>query len=483
MAWFLKTKWSAFAAAVALIIAGVSAGPGWAQQNCSQPKGREVQPPGLPSSLMLVNIAKAAKPADLMSHRPALLTANSECARKDNLEKFGKNIDLQACVAESARLLASLDRSFAQFEQADCAYTNVIRLSKNADTTASAWEGKAQNFHTWGQPARAVDAWREAARSPTPQRIRALARTLGAVGTPAAAAEADTWYGRLGLLQQTGYSAEDQTVLREWAMLRNGVLQNPQGAIDVWSRLDTAEAHSEVGRFHFNANRTDQARREFIRVIELKNDEGAAARVAEASYLLGVMTAREARNSLAWNQAFKFARDAGSSDPRHGRLTCLALIASGEKAVLSSTSEFDACRVGLSATAEDYLVRGAYLLRRMQFLPTCDSKTAAERRAACNTQYRNDFISLANEANSAFSEGQRRPPLTAGVTPPPTFNWLMESDAPSLSDLLRAGTELSNSVTQANAGCGNLRKPAAASPEDNFFARLDLLSCGYTRFF
>lgn len=483
MVWVSKAKRSVIAAAIALVVAGVAAGPGWAQQNCPQPKGRDVQPPGLPSSLMLVNMAKAAKPADLASHRPSLLTANAECARKDNQEKFGKNIDLQACIADSARLLASLDRSFAQFEQADCAYTNVTRLSKNADLTASAWEGKALNFDAWGQPARALDAWREAAKTPTPQRTRALARALGALGTPAAAAEADTWYGRLGLLQQASYSPEDQVVLREWALLRSGVLQNPLGAIEVWGRLDTAEAHSEVGRYYFNANRPDLAEREFRRVIELKNDEGASARVAEASYSLGLMSARTATTPMAWNTARKYAQDAGYSDPRYKRLTCLSLIAAGERAVLSSEgAESDACQTGMSSTAEDYLARGAYLLRRMQFLPKCDARPAAER-PACNDRRRNNFIRLANEARDVFADGQRRVPLPSPTAPAPTFDWLAVGNAPPLADLLRAGEALSNSVTQANFGCSNLRLPAVGTPEHRFFGQLDLLSCEYKQSF
>jgi len=483
MVWVPKAKRSVIAAAVALVVAGVSASPVWAQQNCPQPKGRDVQPPGLPSSLMLVNMAKSAKPEDLASHRASLITANAECARKDNQDKFGKNIDLQACIADSARLLASLDRSFAQFEQADCAYTNVTRLSKNAATTASAWEGKAINFDTWGQPARALDAWREASRSPTTLRTRALAKALASVGTPAAAGEADMWYGRLGLLQQPTYSPEERAILREWALLRSGPLQNPQGAIEVWSRLDTAEAHSEVGRFYFNANRPDLAEREFRRVIELKNEDGASARVAEASYLLGLMTARNATTPQAWNEARKYAQDAGYSDPRYKRLTCLSLIAAGERAVLSAEgAESDACQTGMSSTAEDYLARGAYLLRRMQFLPTCESRPAAER-PACNDRRRNNFIRLANDARDAFSDGQRRLRAPSAGTPAPTFDWLATGNAPPLGDLLRAGEALSNSVTQANAGCSKLRLPAEGSPEYRFLDKLDLLRCDAKQYF
>jgi tetratricopeptide (TPR) repeat protein len=477
-----KAKRSVIAAAIALVVAGVSAGPGWAQPNCPQPRGREVQPPGLPSSLMLVNMAKAAKPADLASHRPSLLTANAECARKDNQERFGKNIDLQACIADSARLLASLDRSFVQFEQADCAYTNVTRLSKNADTTASAWEGKALNFEAWGQPGAALNAWREAySKAATPLRTRSLAKALSSVGTQAAAAEANDLYGKLGLLGQASYSPEDLVILRDWALLRSGPLQNPRGAIEVWGRLDTAESHSEVGKFYFNSNDEGAAKSAFERVIQLKNEDGASARVSEASYLLGILAARKARTPLAWNEVYKYARDAGASDPRHKRLTCLSLVASGEKTVLSSTIESDVCQLGISPTAEDYLVRGAYLLRRMQFL-TCEGKPPAELRV-CNSTFRDRFINLANEAEIAFADGQRRLPVTSPQTPPPAFDWLMLSVSLPLTDLLKTGETLADSVTQGNLGCRKLRLPISGSREYEFFERLDLLSCEYRQFF
>jgi tetratricopeptide (TPR) repeat protein len=474
MVWVPRAKRSVIAAVISLVMVGVSAAPVWAQQNCPQPKGREVQPPGMPAFLQLISNAKAAKPEDLASQRGSLTTANRECSPKEVQDKFGKNISLQSCIADSARLLASLDRAFGMFEQADCAYTNITRLSRDAATTASAWEGKALNFETWGQPEAALNAWREAAKSPTPQRTRALAKALGSAGTPAAAAEADTWYSKLGLLQQANPTPEERVILREWALLRSGPLQNPQGAIEVWGRLDTAEAHSEVGRFYFNANRTDVAEREFKLVIERKNEEGASARVAEASYLLGLMTARTAGTALTWNEARKYAQDAGYSDPRYKRLTCLSLIAAGERAVLSAEgAESDACQIGMSSTAEDYLARGAYLLRRLLFLPLCESRPAAER-PGCNDRRRNSVIQLANDARNAFSEGQRRPPLTTYTTPPVAFDWLAVGDTAPLADLLRAGEELAISITQANAGCTNPRLPAVGSPAYIFFGKLDL---------
>lgn len=482
MVWVPKAKRFMIAAAVALAACWVSTSPVAAQQKC-ETKGRDVQPPGLPSSLMLVNIAKSARPEDLASHRAILTTANAECGRKDNQEKFGRNIDLQSCIADSARLLASLDRSFAQFEQADCAYTNITRLSKDAKTVASAWEGKALNFDAWGQPARALEAWREAGKSPTSLRTLSLAKALAGVGTPASAAEADMWYAKLGLLQQPTYSPEERAIVREWALLRSGQLQNAQAAIEVWERLDTAEAHSEVGRFYFNGERPDLAVREFKRVIELKNEEGASSRVAEASYLLGLMAARNATTPQAWNEARKYAQDAGYSDPRYKRLTCLSLIAAGERVVLSAEgAESDACQIGMSATAEDYLARGAYMLRRMQFLPTCENRPAAER-PGCNDRRRNDFIRLANEARDAFSDGQRRLPAPSAATPAPTFDWLAVGNAPALADILRAGEALSNSVTQANAGCSKLRLPAEGSPEHKFLDKLDLLRCDARQYF
>lgn len=481
---FSKARQIVIAAACALVTTAPLM-PAWAQSNCPAPKGRDSEPPGLASSVELVRIAKAAKPEELSGMRASLVVANNACSASNIQNSNGKNLKLQACIADSAAMLARLDQSFAKFDQADCAFTNITRLSRDAATVADAWEGKALNYEAWGQPARALEAWREASAVPTQLRIRSYAKALGGAGTAQSAAEADLWYGKLNLLQAPvgyQYSPVEREALREWAVLRRDVLRNSAGAVEVWRRLGTAEAHFEVGKSYFNANNPAMAAPEFTRVIELKNEEGASPLVAEASYLLGLMTARNARTAAAWNEARRYSQDAGYSDPRYKRLTCLALIAAGDRPTLSSEgAESDACQVGMSSTAEDYLARGAYLLRRMQFLPMCDGRPAAER-ASCNDRRRNNFIRYANEARDAFSDGQRRLPMTAPGTPPPAFDWLGLGATTPLVELLRAGETLANSVTQANYGCTNLRKPAAGSPEYEFFDRLDLLGCAYKQY-
>lgn len=480
--------------AVALAALSFGASPAFAQFACTKdmPSDRDKAETGgmsIESARQIVASQRpflevgAQLPTDTMMARNLLTGAKNDCARAANEKK--KRIDARMCLADATLLLRRLGDSSADLQVAHCSYVAANTLIKTEDEArALALEGIARTYEETSNSSLAIPLReRIPAGSQTQTRTIELARLLARSGN---GAKADAWFGKLNLLQpQPGhqYSAIERDALREWALIRRDVLQNPQAAVDVWARLDTAEAHSEVGKFHFNANRPDLAEREYKRVIELKNEAGASARVAEASYLLGIMTARNARTPAAWNEARKYAQDSGYSDPRYKRLTCLALVATGERTALSSAgAESDACQVGMSSTAEDYLARGLYLLRRMQFLPKCDGRPAAER-PRCNDDRRANFIRLANDAQGAFAEGMTKPPVAGSATPPPAFDWLMVgSAAPSLADLLRAGDKLANSVTKVGNGCGNLVLPAVNSPEHEFFGRFDVLGCEYKQY-
>lgn len=479
--------------AVAMAALSLGASPAFAQFTCTKdmPSDRDRAETGgmsIESARQIVASQRAylevgaQLPADMTMARNLLTGAKNDCARAANEKK--KRIDARMCLADATLLLRRLGDSSADLQIAHCSYVAANTLIKTEDEArALALEGIARTYEESSNPNLAI-SFRERipAASQTQIRTIELARLHARGGN---GQKADASFGKLNLLQpQPGhqYTAMERDALREWALIRRDVLQNPQAAVEVWARLDTAESHYEVGKFHFNANRPDLAEREYKRVIELKNEPGASARVAEASYLLGIMTARSARTPAAWNEARKYAQDAGYSDPRYKRLTCLALIATGERTALSSSgAESDACQVGMSSTADDYLARGLYLLRRMQFLPKCDARPAAER-ARCNDDRKASFIRLANDAQTAFAEGLTKPPLTDAAATAPTFDWLLLGNAPRLADLLRTGDKLANSVTKAGNGCTNLVLPAVNSPEHEFFGRFDVLGCEYKQY-
>jgi len=500
MVWVPKAKRSVIAAAVALVVAGVSAGPGWAQQfNCGRdmPSDRDRPDSGgmsIDSARQIIASQRsylpigATLPTDAAMARNLLASAKNDCARAVNEKK--KRIDARMCLADATMLLRRLGDPGGDLQVAHCNYVAANTLIKTQDETkALALEGVARTYEETANPVAAVPL-REAipVALRTDPRKMDLARLYARTNN---AAKADTAYGDLNLLSKPDgydYSQTEREVLREWALLRSGPLQNSQGAIEVWSRLDTAEAHSEVGRYHFNANRTDQAANEFKRVIALKSQEGAAPRVAEASYLLAIMTARGAKTSAAWNDARNHVKEAGYSDPKYKRLACLSLIAAGDKTELSSTTESDSCQIGVTGNAEDYLMRGTYLLRRAQFVDysICDPLKGAAAKNVCITELNEKVRAYREQAGSAFSLGRDKP--SESVATPARFNWLLrpESEAPPVSALMIYGDTVSRILNNPSPDrCSRVAALKTAPPEvdqaRDFFITLDLLGCAPTQ--
>lgn len=462
---------------IALTTVVAVAGPAWAQ-TCPKLKGRSDWPAALELGRITLEEAKAAAPDKLSAYTDKLTAISSACTAE--ADRNGKSPKVQMCIADSARLLR-------QFAVADCAYSAVLSLPVDQTAKGDAWEGKARNRDTWGlRDAQLIDAWKQSVKEKeTPSRRWALAQALKTQGR---LQEADDSYKILaGLPAAPGFTdAHRATALREQAHLEQDLGKPLSEIRQVWDAANrynpTAEGFYQVGLSYFKTE-PGKARDAFSQAQDHKGDTTSSRFAADALYMLSVLNARDAKTPDQWAQVKQQAQNSGLTDPGHKRVACLAHIASGDASLTTGTEAF-LCAPGPSPTptAEDKLLRGLYLLRRMQFLDKarCAAAKPGPQQDECWRQRASDVVRLANEARDEFSQGRIMVPQPGGPSASPAvLDWLLKEDqtAPQLASLLGSGENLANSVTQLGRGCANLAKPAPGGNDYRFFDQLDLLSC------
>ncbi|MDZ4759557.1 MAG: hypothetical protein SGJ21_00605 [Alphaproteobacteria bacterium] len=463
--------------AIALAITLLASSPAWGQA-CPTIKGKNSWPASLEVSMLTLREVKAVPPEKFSPNREKIEAVLRACVVES--AKNGKNAQVQMCIGDAAALLARDRPADPQFLQAECAYLAAVNFTRDAGSRADASEGRAKNLEAWGgRRDDALRAWLEAVKVETAARRLALAKLQKAMGR---LVEADASYSRLsGLPTGPGLTDEQKgNALREQARLQRDDLGKPRSVVrPVWEESnrygETSEAYYEIGMSWFD-NDSIRAADAFRQSVRLRAQPGAAQPSAQSYYYLAAIGARTANTSPAWKLVLEDASNS-LSDPRAKRLACLAHIAAGESS-LSASAESPLCQPGPTPAADDLLLRGAYQLRRMQFLPGCETAKPGGALNQCSEDRKQRFVDYANWARESFRAGQS----LVVVTDPPAFDWLLQGEAaaPIRLNLLKSGEDLANSITQTGRGCGNISKPVDPRELD-FFARLDLLSCTPTR--
>jgi hypothetical protein len=231
----------------------------------------------------------------------------------------------------------------------------------------------------------------------------------------------------------------------------------------------TAESHFGYAKTFFDAGDLAAARAAFSDASNARNEAGAMNYAGEAAYYVAIIDARAASSSAQWAQVLASVQRAGPGDARYRRLACMAYIGRGGD---SLKKDDPAAPCAGDDTGEGLLLRGMYMLRRAQYLPTeCKQGTS---QSACRAQYQANLESLiSGGALVAFQRGKSL------ATNDAVFNWLEQSGAtePKLRDAHEFGETLGNSLLRID-GCR--RSPTGVASAMDVFRRLDLIGCAPT---
>ncbi len=303
------------------------------------------------------------------------------------------NVDAYACVATMQLRIARQSRTEPDYNQAYCANQAVITLANRANQPAKAAQAHQDNGDvlmalrdinnpnsTRGSELlnQAIVSYREAVRQPNAARHFALGRALTARGDTAGATE----QMQLGAQARPANAAEARDAIRALVSLAGGD-PAPSNATTL---LERARALDEEYR---GAERPSMAVNAALGLrYAAANNPNANARIqdavggrndladypgrnylADAHYYLALQDARTGN----WTRALARGQDAlragGSTDPKFGRLVCIAYIARGWT---RDTEDTTACAVD-TTSPQGELLNMMYRLRRAQYINVRDA--------------------------------------------------------------------------------------------------------------
>jgi hypothetical protein len=435
-----------------------------------------------------VDAAYAAQnnPASLAQVMPQLAPSLAVCAAVNPRSNSG-NVAAYACAGQAGFLLArSSANPDAEYQKAYCAYTAVTALAATQTAPerrallARAYEGRgrvrearaAVNLSLSGYYRLNAIADYERAAQIQPTHARYLALAEG----QSEAAKTDS---RLWAAANTSYDAlqglpADETsfpTLKRAAALRaqarvqekDPARFTPASVRALWERANRADPSAE-GQYEYAksllASGMPGALDAFRAAARMPSaPTGGVNYAALAAYNAALIGARTASSRPAWVAVFEDARG-GAGAPNASRMLCIAYIGAGGEP-LSRDDSTAPCKAVMN-DAEGQLLRGMYLLRRVQFLPP---ECTAPDQKDCTPRRRTAAYALIDEAVVAFS-------ATAGGDS--VFNWLdaqPQPVEPKLNDLLQYG----RLVALTMRSCGPT--PPGAPAVQNVFTRLDLMGC------
>lgn len=297
------------------------------------------------------------------------------------------NVAAYACVADAQTRIANLDRSEANYREAYCANQAVAGLAGNTAAAADANQRRGDILMSMRDISGAgselaarylsqgIDDYRAALRTPNAARHFALGRAYMAQNTPAST-EAANEQIRLGAAAQPNGQAETQAAVRAIVQLA-GANPAPNDATALLERavqLDptSASANAALG-LNVAASNPTRAAQLFRTAIGGRNDTadyGDRNYLAEANYYLAQQEIRAGNYSAALATGQAALRAGGGSNPKYGRLVCLAYIARGWT---SQTVDSTACATDRTSPQGE-LLNMMYLLRQAQYLNFRDAQ-------------------------------------------------------------------------------------------------------------
>lgn len=424
---------------------------------------------------------------------PDVAAAQADCTRLLQEKSARGSIWAHECVGDASYLLAkhrsgqSAQQRDADYTAAYCAYRNEEALAKGngqreRERRAAALEGQGNVLHGQSELGGAnasrylfdaIAAYDAAAvLQATPQRYLTLARAQGASGNARAASAT---YDKLQALPA---DASFPNLLRAAALREQARIQQGDPAAfsaasvrELWNRArgmdPSAESHFAYAKSYFDAGDVATAKIAFNEAANAPNTPGGTINYSnEAAYYVSIIDARSAFSSGQWAQVLASAKRAGPGDARYRRLTCVAYIGAGGEPL---TRDDPAAPCAGDDTGEGQLLRGMYMLRRAQHLPTtCKAGTSA---ANCRAQYQASLEALIG--SGALGAFQRGKGLAANEA---VFNWFEQPGAtePKLKEALEFGETLGNSLLRID-GCQ--RSPTGSASAMDVFRRLDLMGC------
>lgn len=311
-----------------------------------------------------------------------LALARDSCAGNLTDRNRRHNIEAYACVANAQTRLANLDRTEANYRQAYCANQAVAGIAGNNASAADANQRRGdilmslRDISGSGSElgarylSQAIEDYRAAVRSPNASRHFALGRAYMAQNNPTAANEQI----RLGAAAQPNGVDETRAAVRAIVQLA-GASPAPNDATSLLRRavqLDSTSASANAA-LGLNVWPSNEAAGLFRAALTARNDSAdhpGRNYLAEANYHLALLDMRPGAygNALTLGQAALSA--GGSSDPKYGRLVCLAYIARGWT---PQTAESTACATDRTSPQGE-LLNMMYLLRQAQYLNFRDAQ-------------------------------------------------------------------------------------------------------------